>query len=421
MNFGKRTLITVLTAVLFTTAAIGVSAAPQSDAADVSEDVYSSFLTVQERLDAIEAQRGQSEAYLSELNSQLNGLTKDLNILQGKYSEKRTELDTLSHQLMEAEQTAEIQRRNMAVRIQYIYENSIGIGYLDAVFSGEDFMDFLNRASDIQELTEFDRAMLDDYLAVCEEIEDKRAKVQKEQEEIEKLEQESLEKRNDIQTVYEETLEDINEMAASIEAGHEEEARLLNSIQEQEARLSVYFTSGEQQVAAAESYAAAAQNTQAAASVQPSETAKAGTESEKETGEAGGKETASEETAAEETAAEETAAEETETAVEEAEEGYSWDGPVLTKIGGVNQGPTGKETYYNLNMGEVVNIMRNMGNTDEYWVREDGVKMLGDYVMVAADLEEHPRGSIVDSSLGEAIVVDTGYLEKDQLDIAVTW
>ena len=72
-------------------------------------------------------------------------------------------------------------------------------------------------------------------------------------------------------------------------------------------------------------------------------------------------------------------------------------------------------------MAGVVSIMRNMGNNDQYWVRDDGVKMLGDYVMVAADLETHPRGSIGESSLGEAIVVDTGSLEKEQLDIAVAW
>ena len=46
--------------------------------------------------------------------------------------------------------------------------------------------------------------------------------------------------------------------------------------------------------------------------------------------------------------------------------------------GSVYYGPNGKETYYNLNMSGVVDIMRGMGNNDNYWVREDGVKMLGD-------------------------------------------
>ena len=101
-----------------------------------------------------------------------------------------------------------------------------------------------------------------------------------------------------------------------------------------------------------------------------------------------------------------------------------WKGPVLTKTRGTITGPSGKETYYNLNMDGVVAIMRRMGNEDEYWIRDDGCRMLGDYIMVAADLDIHPRGSLVDTSLGKGIVCDTGtftYTNPYQLDIAVTW
>ena len=102
----------------------------------------------------------------------------------------------------------------------------------------------------------------------------------------------------------------------------------------------------------------------------------------------------------------------------------SWDGEVLNKRNGVVQGPSGKETYYNLNMNGVINNMREAGNNDEYWVREDGVKMLGDYVMVAADFDTHPLGSHVETSLGEAVVCDTGtfaYSNPTQVDVAVEW
>ena len=106
------------------------------------------------------------------------------------------------------------------------------------------------------------------------------------------------------------------------------------------------------------------------------------------------------------------------------EEEHRWKGPVLCKGRGVNYGPSGKETYYNLNMSSVVRIMRSMGYTGEYWVREDGCKMLGDYIMVAANLKLRPRGSIVETSLGDAIVCATGGFAKrnpTQIDIAVTW
>jgi hypothetical protein len=106
------------------------------------------------------------------------------------------------------------------------------------------------------------------------------------------------------------------------------------------------------------------------------------------------------------------------------EEAHRWKGPVLSKSRGVNMGPSGKETYYNLNMSGVVSIMRGLGYTGEYWVREDGCKMLGEYIMVAANLSLRPRGSIVETSLGDGIVCDTGGFAKKnpyQIDIATTW
>ncbi len=102
-------------------------------------------------------------------------------------------------------------------------------------------------------------------------------------------------------------------------------------------------------------------------------------------------------------------------------------GAHLTMQGGTFNGPSGKETYYNLDMSSCIGIMRNMGYSESdypYWVREDGVKMLGDYVMCAAELSTRPKGTIIETSLGQAIVVDTGsfaYGNPTQIDLCVTW
>lgn len=130
--------------------------------------------------------------------------------------------------------------------------------------------------------------------------------------------------------------------------------------------------------------------------------------------------------------AEAKAAEEAEAEEEAASySGSSVSGPYsshLTKSAGVFNGPSGYETYYNLNMNGVVRIMRSLGYSEAdgwvYWVRDDGVKMFGNYVMVAADLSRRPKGTILESSLGTAIVVDTGSFvasNPNQLDIAVAW
>lgn len=105
----------------------------------------------------------------------------------------------------------------------------------------------------------------------------------------------------------------------------------------------------------------------------------------------------------------------------------SYSGSKLTRSRGSIQGPSGKETYYNLNMNGVVSIMRRMGFSESeypYNVRADGVKCLGPYVMVAAHLGNRPRGSKVQTSLGTGIVCDTGGFAANnptQIDIATAW
>ena len=105
----------------------------------------------------------------------------------------------------------------------------------------------------------------------------------------------------------------------------------------------------------------------------------------------------------------------------------SYSGSKLTKSKGTIQGPSGKETYYNLYMSGVVSIMRRKGFSEAeypYNVRADGVKCLGPYVMVAAHLGNRPRGSKIQTSLGTGIVCDTGGFASsnpDQIDIATSW
>ncbi len=96
----------------------------------------------------------------------------------------------------------------------------------------------------------------------------------------------------------------------------------------------------------------------------------------------------------------------------------------LTKAGGVYWFRDHTETYYNLDMSVVVQVAHSRGIDGDYHVRSDGAKMLGDYIMVAACYYVHPYGSLVETSLGMGIVVDTGAFTSwnaGNIDIATTW
>lgn len=89
---------------------------------------------------------------------------------------------------------------------------------------------------------------------------------------------------------------------------------------------------------------------------------------------------------------------------------------VLTPSGGVNSFNGNTETYYNLDMSGVIANAQNMGIQGEYWVRDDGVKMYGDYVIVAS---QHDKGTIIETSLGTGIVLD--YCPAGTVDVATAW
>lgn len=114
-------------------------------------------------------------------------------------------------------------------------------------------------------------------------------------------------------------------------------------------------------------------------------------------------------------------------ATKEATYTVTYNGSALSPSKGSIIGPSGKETYYNLNMSYCVAMMRALGFSEAeypYWIRGDGAKMLGSYVMVAADFGLRPKGTIVATSLGTGIVVDTGgFAESNptQLDICTNW
>jgi len=78
------------------------------------------------------------------------------------------------------------------------------------------------------------------------------------------------------------------------------------------------------------------------------------------------------------------------------------------------------ETWYDLPMDKVVANAQEVIPC-EYWIRDDGVKMFGQWVIVAS----HPsvtRYTIVETSLGQGIVLDRHTSgQEDLYDIATVW
>ncbi len=427
----KRFLPAALSAALLVSGAFGAypAAASTQDEIDSAEAkksaAESEYNTAQDRISELQAKKDNAQEYLQDLNDQLTDLNQQLDQLQQEYSATQEEYDTVNQELADAQEEENVQAKNMALRIKYIYENGTGTGALETLFSSGNFSDFLNESSNVSELTSYDRKVLKEYSEICETITEKQKEVQKESEAISALQEQSISKREEIQDLVDSTRQDVQEYADSLEGEQNAAADLLASIQEQQANIDALNEKAADEVAAADAAAAEKERTStqtAIAEETQQETAQAASQSAavsdstSASGDSGN--------AAAAAAPTPTPAPTQAVSSESTASSGSYSGAVLTAAAGRIEGPSGQETYYNMDMSGVVSIMRSMGNTDEYWVRSDGVKMLGSYVMVAANLSVRPRGSLIATSLGMGIVVDTGGFaaaNPTQLDIATNW
>lgn len=375
----------------------------------------------QERIHALESKKGEAESYLAELDRQLGKLTEQLTDLQAQYKDKQAALDISTEELAEAEADAAVQRKNMALRIRYIYEHSNGSGHISALLTAGSFTSLLNAAENVRQLNQYDRDMLDRYLDTISRIEETQKKLSQEKADIEVLVAESESKKQELSALHEDTQQQVAEYAASLEGEEGAAADLLTSIEARQATIAQLTLRAADEVAAAEAKAAAEAAQRAAAEQEAARQAaerRAQAAQQTNSGADGAQAWENANRGTSEQVQVDVSTERTPAS------NAQYSGAVLTREAGRVQGPSGQETYYNMDMSGVVAIMRNMGNTDKYWVREDGVKMLGDYILVAANLETHPRGSIVETSLGKGIVADTGdFAVKDPqaFDIATGW
>lgn len=75
----------------------------------------------------------------------------------------------------------------------------------------------------------------------------------------------------------------------------------------------------------------------------------------------------------------------------------------------------------------MVGYMRELGYSEDdypYWVRDDGVQMFGEYVVVAADPSIYYYGDLIPTSLGMGMVCDLGGVGEEwyeYVDIGTIW
>ena len=99
---------------------------------------------------------------MEELDANLADIESKIEELKQLIADKEAEIADTEKKLEEAQRIEQEQYEAMKVRIKFMYEKSDDF-YLETIFSAKSFGDILNKADYIEQLSAYDREMLDQY------------------------------------------------------------------------------------------------------------------------------------------------------------------------------------------------------------------------------------------------------------------
>ena len=160
------------------------SSEKEKDEAEASKNALKSGLTnVQSLIESLEKEKNDLQGYITELDADLAVINDKVDDLTVQIGNKEQEIEVKTEELAEAEETERHQYELMKKRVKFMYERG-GKSSIEMLLDSDSFTEFLNKAEFIGKITAYDRRLLDKYIASKEAVADKKAELEKENEEL---------------------------------------------------------------------------------------------------------------------------------------------------------------------------------------------------------------------------------------------
>ena len=173
-----------------------------------------------EEVDSLEDKTSNLQSQLEGINQDLVTISNEIAETEAKIEESNNEVFRLEASLQISRNNEEMQYANMKTRIKYMYENGSDT-LLSMVCEAKSMGEFLNRVDFIQNITKYDKDMLENMVKVREGIEEQEAELKSRQQELLDLQSQLDSEQAELQAKAEETSTDLATVNAQLEAARE--------------------------------------------------------------------------------------------------------------------------------------------------------------------------------------------------------
>ncbi|MCR5250165.1 MAG: cell wall hydrolase [Lachnospiraceae bacterium] len=180
------------------------------------EAAQAELARTEDNLAALQVVKSGYQGEMDVLNEEMQLVADQLAVLETKIDLKQMEIDETRAALMEASETRLNQYESMKMRIRFLYESG-GTTYVDLLLSAESFGEFLNYADYIDQLSAYDRRMLEEYVATEKAITETAMRLDQEMAELDELQANVAEQQGRVSGLIDKTAQKIAATVDSIE------------------------------------------------------------------------------------------------------------------------------------------------------------------------------------------------------------
>ena len=170
---------------------------------------------IQKVVNNLRSQKNEMSAYVTQLDAEVTELQNSIDDLNSQCETKELEIAEAEKELAEAEQVADEQYEAMKKRIQFMYERGDSF-VIEMLVSADSFGDMLNKAEYIENLSAYDRRMLDEYRLVIKNVELSKEVLEEEKEVLEETKQAVEAKQDDLNVLIDEKEQQITAFNSDI-------------------------------------------------------------------------------------------------------------------------------------------------------------------------------------------------------------
>lgn len=142
-----------------------------------ADDLKSQQKEIQAKLDALEADQANAMERKTLLEQQINATQAEINTIAAQIAKYDELIAQKQEKLSQAEAEEQAQYELFCERVRYMEEQG-EVSYWSILFSSKDFADLLDNAMMVEEIMDYDNQVMDQLIALREQIEEDKAELE---------------------------------------------------------------------------------------------------------------------------------------------------------------------------------------------------------------------------------------------------